>query len=243
MFRQASRQKPGTEVPRLPQAASDSADFGTALTGEHSAHELDDLLRAKQSEIDDVTAHVQTLPAHGGADWQQWALDWGRFAADWQRVKAQVQPDIDAAKAAGVTSWLASQFLPSQKDPWDGVYLESDYQAVLQVLQPSGLGTSRVQDLYRRYSALPQSTPIKFRPVPQPTAPDLRLAAETGRPVFQVPPVVTQAENLSLSDLNPISLIKKVPWWGWVIGGTVVVGAGVTVLKASPLGLALRVLR
>jgi hypothetical protein len=243
MFRQASRQKPGAEAPRLPPQSSDEPDFGTALTGEHSAHELDDLLRAKQSEIDDITAHVQKLPASGDATWQQWALDWGKFTADWKSIVARVRPDVEAAKAGGVSSWIVSQIMPGAKDPWDSVWLEDDYQAVLHVLQPGGLGTSRVQDLYRRYLALPQSTPIKFRPTPQPTAPDIRLAAETGRPVFQVPPVVTQAENLSLSDLNPLSFIKKVPWWGWAIGGTVVVGAGVTVLKASPLGMVLRVLR
>ena len=37
--------------------------------------------------------------------------------------------------------------------------------------------------------------------------------------------------------------LPHIPWWGWALGGTLVLGAGITVLKASPLGMALRVLR
>jgi hypothetical protein len=240
IFREASRVKQGAEAPRLPPApglppapAASQADFGTTLTGEHTAHELSDLLSAKQSEIDDVTSHVHTLPASSDPTWKAWSSDWARFLSDWSSAASSAHAFIQSVKDNPTLASAASLFSSpvawlTQKDPLDQVTAEPYYQSILSVLQPGGAGTSRLQDLYSRYNALPKATPIVFRKVPQPSAPDESLNVYNSLP--NVP-------------ANPLSLWKKVPWWAWAGGGVVVLGAGVTVLKASPLGMALRVLR
>jgi hypothetical protein len=249
MFRQASRQKPGAEAPRLPEALAAAtiattaptattpstasfageASFGTMQGGDHTANELLDLLKAKKSEIDDVTNHVGSLPANSDPTWRAWIADWHTFLSDWERVRSSGQGFIDAV-IANPTLTQAGALLSSplafftQKDPLDMADAEAYYQAVLGVLMPQGVGTSRLQDLYRRYTALPSATPVKFRPTPQPKAPDEQLQ------MYQ--------------KLPDLSLPKHgVPWWVWAAGGTLVLGAGVTVLKASPLGMVLQVLR
>jgi len=240
MFRQASRVKPGAETPRLaPSEPSTSAaasfageaTFGTMQNGDHTANELLDLLKAKKSEIDDVTNHVGTLPASSNPVWQSWISDWHAFLADWERVRSNGQAFVDAV-IANPTLTQAGALLSSplafftQKNPLDMADAEPYYQAVLGVLTPNGIGTSRLQDLYRRYTSLPNATPVKFRPTPQPTAPDEQL----------------QIYN-KLPDLSPPKHGIKIPWYWWAIGGTLVLGAGTAVLKASPLGMAFRVLR
>jgi hypothetical protein len=237
MFRAASRVKPGTEAPRLPEASAHSADFGSDLHGHnHTAREISDLVDNKQTQIDDVTSHVQTLPANPSADWSKWIADWHAFLNDWSSAASAARVYVQEVKDhPNVVSGVAALTSPiqwlTQSDPLDQALNEDLYQSLLHVLEPSGAGTSRMMDLFRRYQALPQSTPVPFRPLPKQYQKDTAL--ET----------LQKLPNLPQNPFDPSEWLKKVPWWGWALGGTVVLGAGVTVLKASPLGMALRVLR
>jgi hypothetical protein len=200
--------------------------FGTMLGGNHTAHELDDLLRAKQSEIDDVTHHIGALPPSSDPAWKQWAADWRQFLSDWESARATAQRFVDAARdnpnLTRVDAFLESPLaLFTQSDPLDMLDAEAPYQDVLRVLMPSGIGTSRLQDLYRRYTQLPNATPVKFRPVPQPKAPDEELQVYNRLPDLSHPK-------------------HPWPWWYWAAGGTVVAAAGVFVLKSTPIGAALK---
>ena len=39
------------------------------------------------------------------------------------------------------------------------------------------------------------------------------------------------------------NLLKGVPWWAWAAGGTLVLGSGIMVVKASPIGMAFKMLK
>jgi len=236
MFRQASRVKPGAEAPRLPHdSTSSKADFGTDLMNNHTAREISDLVDNKQTEIDDVTNHVHTMPASKDPAWVTWSADWGKFVSDWTSAATSARTFVKSVKdnpnLATATGFLTSPITwLTQSNPLDQVVNESLYQSLLAILQPQGAGTSRVQDLYRRYQSLPSVTPIPFRPLPKPYQKDGSLDFRNKLPDVPNP-------------LDPADIWKKIPWWAWAAGGTLVLGAGVTVLKASPVGLLFKVLR
>jgi hypothetical protein len=239
MFRQASRQKPGAEAPRLPEASAHSADFGTDLHGHnHTAREISDLVDNKQTQIDDVTKHVQTLPAHPDATWSAWSADWARFLSDWSAAASEAKAYVQTVKdnpnlvtAGFIVSSPLTWLTQTSTDPLDQALNEDLYRRVLYVLEPDGAGTSRLQDLYRRYTALPQATPIPFRALPKQYQKDEAL--ET----------LKKLPNIPQNPFDPNEWLKKVPWWAWAAAGTLVLGSAITVVKSSPLMLPLKLLK
>lgn len=196
----------------------DVVQFGTIL-GDHTAHELSDLILAKAVNIEDlVNAYNGIVDQIDTSDlvWQRWIHDYSSFLTNWAREYANAQTLVNL-----------SQNRLMYPLGWDYVSAENNWQNVLKVFDPTGTNHSIFGDLWARWASLPNNpnpTPAT-RPVPQPTANDTDLhmyqAVDQTIRDLGLPP--------TLPNLNPL----KIPTWVYV-SGVAVLGFVVVYPLLSP---------
>ena len=142
----------------------------------HTAHELSDLLAAKDSNLSDLVGGVAGV--HGvdltESAWAAWMADFYAFQAKWGALHVDADPLIASAKASVLG--------------WDQTTAETLWTVALELLPP-------FDDLVRRWPALP-GNPLPVyptRPTPQPTAPDFDLNL-----LNALPNVATPAKSYAL---------------------------------------------
>jgi hypothetical protein len=143
------------------------------ILGQHTAHELSDLIAAKTANIGDLATAVGNAPGTAWLDsrWSAWQNDYNSFIADWNKAKLAAQTTVADAQSS-----LAG---------WDYTTAENDWTAVLAVL--GGDYGTRLPDLMTRWTKLPNAPALASSPVPQPTAPDSDLGAFNATGAVTVP--------------------------------------------------------
>jgi hypothetical protein len=165
----------------------------------HTAHELDDLLRAKDSNLNDLAGGVAGV--HASVDftqtaWAAWLADFYGFQAKW----GAFHDEASAAIAADQGSALG----------WDHSLEESLWQVGIALLPP-------FDDLVRRWPALPGNPlPVYATvPTPQPTAPDGDISfLNTTAPLFTAPKASTLwmlACGVGGALVVGVSILKRLP--------------------------------
>jgi hypothetical protein len=250
MFRQASRQKPGAEAPRLP----DSASFGGVLPtgpGDVLAYRamwdpyVMGALRAISSTADafnTVSAHpppgytAQTLSAMASSykdESQKLLVLWNSYAGLSPDSIVLSAGDIlntyqDVVRRVGhFTSDPTFQTFHTGKLP--PVPSESAQRSLISHLE----GASMVARGVLSFFVGSEKIGLK------------ELGNDAGQLVGAAAAGAGAAAGAALPGVGDAlkNALKDVPWWAWAAGGTLVLGAGAAVLKASPLGMVLRVLR
>lgn len=126
------------------------------IFGQHTVHELDDLLKALSYEVDQISRASADCAAWKQRDpqgYSAWTSEWSKFIAEWAHVSHVAMRRVELTPHA----------------TWDYVPLEDDYQRLLRAFQPS-------HELERRFLRESQCT-VTMSAVPQPTAPDFDLQA------------------------------------------------------------------
>lgn len=126
------------------------------ILGQHTVHELDDLVKAHNYHVDQLTKASANCSAWKQRDPQgyaAWSTDFTQAAANWAHVSHVAMNRID------LTPQSMRDYVP----------LESDYQAVLTAFHP-------FDDLTLRFTRDSQCS-VDMSATPQPQAPDADLQA------------------------------------------------------------------
>ena len=166
------------------------------IAGYHTAHELADLLKAKDVNIADLAAAAQAFRGSSEATWVQWLIDFDAFELTWAQTHDYASTLVDVDTLHGLTAG-------------DTVTEENAYQKVLSVLPP-------FDDLVRRWPRLP-GAPATYaeRPTPQPTAPDADLNV-----VNATTPIANLVDEVGAAIASPFTYPKT----ALVVAGVAVVG-------------------
>ena len=165
----------------------------------HTAHELDDLFRAKDSNLNDLAGGLAAV--HASVDftqtaWAAWLADYYAFQGKWGSLHAQADPALAADKASALG--------------WDQSLEESYWQVGIALLPP-------FDDLVRRWPLLP-GNPLPVYPTvptPQPTAPDGDISfLNATAPLFSAPKASTlwlAAAAVGGAVVVALSILKRLP--------------------------------
>jgi hypothetical protein len=249
-FRQASRQKPGAEAPRLP----DSASFGGVLPtgpGDVLAYRAmwDPYVMGALRAISGTADAFNTVSAHPPPGYTAQTLstmassykdESQKLLALWNSY-AGLSPDSIVLSAGDIlnayqdvvrrvghfTSDPTFQTFHTGKLP--PVPSESAQRSLISHLE----GASMVARGVLSFFVGSEKIGLK------------ELGNDAGQLVGAAAAGAGAAAGAALPGVGEAlkNALKDVPWWVWAAGGTLVLGAGAAVLKASPLGMVLRVLR
>ncbi len=126
------------------------------IFGQHTIHELDDLLKALSYEVDQIakaSADCAGWKQRDPQGYSAWTNELSKVMAEWAHVSHVAMRRVELTPHA----------------TWDYVPLEGDYQRLLRAFQP-------FHELVRRFMRESQCT-VTMSAVPQPTAPDFDLQA------------------------------------------------------------------
>ncbi len=165
------------------------------ILGLHTAHELSDLLDAKNSNINSLSAALAGVTSSvdlSDPTWAKWMSDYQAFMASWATANSYASTLVAADKAS-LTGW-------------DYTTEEAAYAQILSVLPP-------FDDLVSRWASLPSNpdpTEANAAPTPQPTAPDSDLNTfNASAPVANaVDQVVADAESAAKAVSSALSSPK-----------------------------------
>ena len=250
VFREASRVKPGAEAPRSPESAS----FGGVLPagpGDVLAYRsmwdpyVMGALRAISGTADAfsaVSSHpppgytAQTLSAMASSykdESQKLLALWNSYAGLSPEVIVLSAGDIlntyqDVVRRVGhFTSDPTFQTFHTGKLP--AVPSESAQRSLISHLEGSSMVVRGVLNFF--------------------VGSEKNGLKELGNDIGQIAGAAAAGAGAGAGAALPgigdaiKNLLKGVPWWAWAAGGTLVLGSGIMVVKASPIGMAFKMLK
>jgi hypothetical protein len=152
------------------------------IFGQHTVSELRELLKAKETQINDVQAAFDAFsPQWKKQDqpsWSAWSVDWNNFGQRFMSARAKANLVL-----LRPLSGVADTTIPA----------ESEYQGILRALtaKEGTFTDTDFQGLHNRLVAA-QKKPIDFSNTPQPTAGDADLQL---RNALAPVDVIAQAKN------------------------------------------------